>query len=116
VDLALRGGYRGLPGGTSLARLLARRLGIRNRASLPPLNPEQIRRWAERHYRRTGAWPTRDSGPVLDAPEETWRGLDLALRGGYRGLPRGSSLARLLDEHREPSAKPAAGKRAVGPR
>jgi hypothetical protein len=104
VDLALRGGYRGLKGGTSLARLLATRLGVRNRASLPVLKPEQIIRWAERHHRRTGEWPTRDSGQVADAPEETWRGLDLALRGGYRGLPRGSSLARLLDGRREPAA------------
>jgi hypothetical protein len=39
--------------------------------------------------------------------------VDLALRGGYRGLPRGSSLARLLDGHREPSGEPAAGRKAT---
>ena len=36
------------------------------------------------------------SGPVLAAPGETWRLLDGYLRAGRRGLPGGSSLAKLL--------------------
>jgi hypothetical protein len=95
VNLALSGGYRGLPGGSSLARLLAQQRGARNRAALPPLSAGRVRAWAREHYRRTGSRPTAASGPVAEAPGETWRGLDEALRRGYRGLPGGSSLAAL---------------------
>jgi hypothetical protein len=96
VDMALRWGYRGLAGGTTLARLLAQRLGVRNRASLPHLSEPQVRAWAEAHRRRTGAWPTRNSGPIPEAPEETWNAIDQALRAGHRGLPGHSSLFQLL--------------------
>ena len=40
------------------------------------------------------------SGPVAEAPEETWRAVNMALAQGHRGLPGGSSLSRLLDESR----------------
>jgi hypothetical protein len=100
VDLALRGGYRGLRGGTTLARLLAQRLGARNRASLPALTEGQILKWAEAHFRRTGAWPSSNSGTIVGAQGETWGSVDLALRSGYRGLPGGESLARLLSGRR----------------
>ena len=36
-----------------------------------------------------------ESGPIAEAPGETWKSVDLALRYGYRGLPGGASLARL---------------------
>jgi hypothetical protein len=108
VDLALRWGYRGLKGGVSLARLLAGKLGVRNRTNLPPVTAAQVLGWAEAHHRRTGDWPTRTSGSVGDAPGETWHGVDLALRCGYRGLPGGSSLGRLLRASRERSGRPAA--------
>jgi hypothetical protein len=95
VALALRFGYRGLRAGLSLAQLLARERGARNRASLPPLNSAQVLVWAKEHFQRTGSWPTQHSGLVTGAMGETWAGLDLALRFGYRGLRGGSSLARL---------------------
>jgi hypothetical protein len=101
VDQALRWGYRGLNGGVSLARLLAHDLGVRNRTNLPALTAAQVVGWAKGHYRRTGDWPTRELGAIGGAPGETWHGVDLALRCGYRGLPGGSSLGRLLREHRE---------------
>ena len=56
----------------------------------------QIRGWAERRFRRTGRWRTAASGPVLDAPGEHWRAINSSLREGYRGLPRGGSLALQL--------------------
>jgi hypothetical protein len=31
------------------------------------------------HYRRTGVWPQAKSGPVGEAPGETWDGIDMAL-------------------------------------
>ncbi len=95
IDTALGRGHRGLAGGSSLARLLAQRRGVRNRASLPPLTRAQILAWADAHRRRTGAWPMSDSGPIPEAPGETWKAVDLALRYGNRGLPGGASLARL---------------------
>jgi hypothetical protein len=100
IDSALRDGMRGLPRGSSLARLLAEKRGVRNRLGVPPLTRDLILRWAETHQRRAGRWPSSNSGPVADAPGETWKGVDLALRHGYRGLPRGPSLARLLAQER----------------
>ena len=96
MDNALRVGLRGLPGGSSLHRLLVRKRGLRDPLALPPLTEELVRRWAELHRQRTGAWPKYQAGPVANAPGETWAGLDYALRYGKRGLPGGSSLAKLL--------------------
>jgi hypothetical protein len=99
VDQALRLGRRGLPGGSSLARLLARLCGARNRTSMPRLTAKQILAWADRHYQRTGACPRRDSGPVLDVPGERWSAIQAALEQGHRGLPGGSSVLKLLREY-----------------
>jgi hypothetical protein len=96
INDALRHGLRGLPGGTTLARLLAQRRGARNRTDLPALTVEQIIVWARAHHARTGRWPTRNSGPVHEEPGQTWYGIDRALREGQRGLGRGSSLVQLL--------------------
>jgi hypothetical protein len=100
IDVALHLGARKLPGGSSLARLLARERGVRNRKQLPPLTEEGILAWADAHYQRTGAWPKATSGPVVDAPGETWCGVQVALANGIRHLPGGSSLTRLLVERR----------------
>jgi hypothetical protein len=96
VEVALVQGNRGLPGGSSLTQLLARHRGARNPRDLPPLTEEQILAWADAHYQRTGEWPVLTSGPILDAPGETWSAIDHALMRGKRGLPGGSTLARLL--------------------
>ncbi len=100
IDNSLVQGHRGLPGGDSLARLLARRFGVRNKGELPPLSEEQILAWADAHHQRTGRWPVRSLGPIPEAPGETWMAVHQALRRGLRGLPGGSSLAQFLDEHR----------------
>jgi pyrroloquinoline quinone (PQQ) biosynthesis protein C len=100
VDMALRLGKRGLRGGLSLARLIAQGRGVRNRASAPRLTIPQIVAWADSHQRLTGQWPRRDSGPIADAPGETWAAIEAALSLGNRGLGGGSSLAQLLAEHR----------------
>ena len=94
VEQALSLGVRGLPGGTSLARLLARHRGARNRKALPPLAVARIERWVWRHFARTGSWPRRADGPVADAAGETWAGIDSALHSGGRGLPGKDSLAK----------------------
>jgi hypothetical protein len=100
VHQALRQGHRGLPGGSSLARLLEQAGCRRNRRALPGLTVEQITAWAAAHARRTSVWPTRKSGPVVEAPGETWKGLDQALQQGHRRLPGGSSLARVIRDYR----------------
>ncbi len=101
VNAALVVGLRGLSGGSSLAKLLAVRRGVRNVSALSVLTPEQILEWADRHYERTGEWPKSESKvPILEAPGETWKGIQMALVKGRRGLPGGSTLARLLAEHR----------------
>lgn len=41
-------------------------------------------------------YPLYQDGPVVDAPGESWAGLDSSLRYGKRGLPGGLSLAKLL--------------------
>ena len=100
VDAALKRGSRGLPGGSSLAQLLASERGVRSSAALPPLTKDQILAWVDAHFARTGQWPKIESGPILDAPGETWANIHAALSQGQRGLPRGSSLARLLAKER----------------
>jgi hypothetical protein len=103
INYALIAGTRGLPGGTTLVRLLAKRRGRQNPIARPALTVKQILGWADAHWRRTGRWPTCGSGPVADTAGEHWATLDLALAVGRRGLPGGSSLSRLLDQHRRRS-------------
>jgi hypothetical protein len=97
VNLALSLGHRGLTGESSLAELLRR---CRGKAGRPPaLAVDAILAWADAHQARTGRWPDRDSGPVLEAPGEIWGRINAALGEGRRGLPGGDTLARLLGRH-----------------
>src|SRR5262245_4881581 len=64
------------------------------------LTIDQVLAWADAHYQRTGEWPVRLSGAVLDAPGEKWANINQLLRVGYRGLPKGLTLARLLSVER----------------
>ena len=96
VNVALHLGARGLPGGSSLAQLLAAKRGVPNPAKRPPLTIGQILTWADRHREQTGRWPRVTDGPVLDVEGETWVALGGALVIGGRGLPGGSSLARFV--------------------
>jgi hypothetical protein len=73
---------------------------VRNKAALPRLTLKQIRAWAKAHRERTGAWPGDTSGPIPEAPGETWKAVQMALVQGLRGLKGGSSLARLLGRGR----------------
>jgi hypothetical protein len=100
ISKALRQGLRGLPGGTTLHRLLRESRGARSAVKRAPLTIPQILAWADAHYQRTGRWPTMNSGRVHRVPKETWSGIYFALRNGLRGFPPGSSLFRLLAEHR----------------
>lgn len=99
VNLALQRGTRGLPGGSSLARLLETYRGKRNNYNRPPLTEEKILAWADAYYVQHNRWPTRTSGTIAET-EDTWCAVHTALQRGSRGLPGGSSLAKLLDAHR----------------
>jgi hypothetical protein len=95
----LQDGNRGLPGGSSLAQILAENRGVRNRMRLPALKIGLILAWVDAHHLRHGDWPKPTSG-IVDGAPETWLAVDKALRNGLRGLSGGSSLARLLAEQR----------------
>src|SRR5262249_19008629 len=115
-DQALRHGGRSLPGGDSIARLLARRRGVRNCRALPHLTRGLIRAWAERHRRRTGRWPTADSGRVVGAPGGTWGAVDSALRPGRppaQGPPRAARPPPPGKTARRPPGPPAAARRGA---
>ncbi len=99
IDRALIHGFRGFPGGSSLARLLARERQVRNSFSKPRFKIKRILAWADAHHNRTGQWPAILSGPVHEAPDENWSALSQALAHGGRGLPPGGSLAKLLAKH-----------------
>ncbi len=101
VNTLLNKGLRGLPANSSLAQLLTEYRGLRNPKKLPNLTVELILSWAVAYHARSGQWPKQPSGAVAEAPGETWAGIYEALRKGTRGLPGGSSLARLIDEYRE---------------
>jgi hypothetical protein len=116
VDVALRQGLRGFPGGASLAKVIARHRGVRNRSNIPHLTFEQILVWADAHFVRTGKWPKCNSGPIYGAPEEKWQNIETALYNGTRGLSGGSSLAMLLAGNRgmrNRSALPHLKKRTI---
>ena len=93
LDDALTDGRRGLPGGSSLAKL---------RGAKAALTEAAIRQLADDYRVKNGVLPTqRSTGRA--ASGDRWDALDAALIRGYRGLPGGSSLAKLLG-----SAPPAA--------
>jgi hypothetical protein len=106
VDIALSRGIGGFPGGSSLRQFLTEWRGESIQFPHEPerkLTVAQILLWADEHFARHRRWPASRSGrrPKLD---ETWRNINLALIHGRRGLAGGSSLARLLEEHRTRAA------------
>jgi superfamily II DNA or RNA helicase len=100
IDASLTAGRRSLPGDSSLAKLLAENRGVQNAANLPRLTTEQILQWADAHHQRTGKWPNVKTGEVLGEPGEKWANIVASLFAGRRGLPGGSSLAKLIESKR----------------
>jgi hypothetical protein len=100
VETALLYGKRGFQSGSSLAQLFALYRARRNHLDQRPYKITEILAWADGHFRRTGRWPKHNSGTVFEAPHESWRKVDAALRAGTRSLPGGSSLTKLLVDER----------------
>jgi hypothetical protein len=98
VDTALRYGGRGLPGGSSLAQLLAEHRGRYNFRKQPRITVDDILAWADAYQARTGKRPTRSPESIPESPGLTWATVYTALRKGGCGLPGGMSLVRLLAE------------------
>ncbi|MCH8165576.1 MAG: hypothetical protein IH889_08200 [Planctomycetes bacterium] len=100
LSVALAQGHRGLPGGSSLIKLLAKHCRVRDSRNPPRLTTKRLLAWADAYYQRTGDWPSRQSGRVAEAPGETWLIISMAMSDGRRGLRAGSSLVKLLSTHR----------------
>jgi hypothetical protein len=99
VNGALRHGYRGLTGGTTLYQFLCQHRAIDQQHDRLALDADTILDWADAHFQRAGTWPGARSGVIAEAPRENWRNVDKALRLGRRGLPAGGSLVKLLKQH-----------------
>ncbi|MEE9294503.1 MAG: hypothetical protein V3W34_06035 [Phycisphaerae bacterium] len=100
INASLTVGNRGLAPGNTLARVLARYRGRRNHLALQRLTVKQVLRWADAYHQRFGIWPCEKTGPISGVPGETWCSVDNALRGATRGLPKATSLSRLLNHKR----------------
>ena len=80
--------------------------GRLDRAALRPLTIDQILMWADLHFDRTGDWPIVKSGPIIEAPEESWANINANLERGHRGLasistdPVSASIKRLKRQKR----------------
>ena len=99
IDRALAVGNRGLPGGTTLAKLLLRHRGRPHHQLPPDLTVPQILAWADAFHRKTGEWPGHLDGRIPKT-RLTWSAVHTALARGKRGLPGGISLPQLLERHR----------------
>jgi desulfoferrodoxin (superoxide reductase-like protein) len=112
INAALSGGFRSLPGGSSLAQLKQERGLNEDRA----LTLQKIVRWMQLYKEHDdevkgaglGKYPSQEDKIVWDKNEygkwmqvkgEKWRTINQALRNGLRSLPGGSSLSQLKKEH-----------------
>ncbi len=66
-----------------------------------PLSSAEILKWADAHFERTGKWPRATSGPIPEAPGETWQRVQSALVAGRRGLPGGETLTHFVATRRK---------------
>ena len=69
-------------------------------ASRGEMTEEKILEWADTYFKQTGDWPRRTHGEIPGSDGESWSIVHDALVQGLRGFSGGSSLARLLAEHR----------------
>jgi hypothetical protein len=112
INQVLYLGYRGLAGGSSVARLLDKHGRKPNPKAKPYLTERQIVEWIRAHYKRTGKWPVAVSGRIEGTDGETWLGVNQALYTGFRGLPGGSSLYKLRVRRFGAAARARGGRRA----
>jgi len=97
IDAALRSGIRTLKGGSSLWILLRNQRGLTKTTRTQGLSEKQILAWADAFYHTHGRWPDQKSGEI-PGTDEDWKSLDVALQKGFRDLPGGGSVSRLLEK------------------
>ena len=100
IHHALCHGKRGLSKDQTLEQLLAKKQQRNTLPKRPNLEIARILEWADAYFAAHGRWPVRQSGGIPKTPGETWRGVEMALMKGKRGLPGGSTLAGLLEQER----------------
>jgi hypothetical protein len=101
IDRSLRFGRLGLSAGSSMPKFLdVHRDSFKGKSRRPKmireserLKIENIVAWRRSHFRCTGTWPNRNSGPVRGLK---WSAVDSALKQGNRGLSGGWSLAMMF--------------------
>lgn len=97
IGIALFTGSRGLPGGSSLAKLRRRNTGIdTGRKSGISLTEDLV--WQEilAFKKANGIFPSTNTKPKTSFGI-TWSAMSGNLSSGYYGLPGGSSLAKLIE-------------------
>lgn len=96
IDKALRDGLRGLPGGSSLSKLLIEN-GIGN-----AMNANDVLEGAKLHHKTYGSWPSSsDTTPIKigKLKGKNWKAIDTAFHRGYFELPTGTTLSQFLRSH-----------------
>jgi hypothetical protein len=91
-------GGRGLPKGLSIEKVLFDELGVIGVRSGKQLTEQRVHSLALMHYEKIGSYPTESSDWILEG-KDSWPAISFALNYGFRGLPGGSSLAKLLQAH-----------------
>ena len=94
IDAALKKGFRGLPGGSTLVKEVAK-------SSVKiSFSTQLIADAMEAYHKEHGKHPVQGSGDASKyfGFKTTWAAVNESLRCGYRGLPGGSSLAMLRSE------------------
>jgi superfamily II DNA or RNA helicase len=92
INQCLRKGLRGLPYGSSLAKIRREKSGEPDTRNVM-LTEELIWQWMEGFRDKQGKFPTLSSFEGTEGGR--WVTINEALKGGYRGLPGGSSLLKL---------------------
>ena len=110
VSRLLESGGPNLPGGESLKDLLHNDFGLWSSRGNRPLSEAMILKWTEQYKARCGKWPIVMSGSIPSTDGDTWAAINEALVHGRRGLPGGSSLAKLLTKHFGPAYRPTAAR------
>ncbi len=113
IDVSLRLGNRGLPGGSSLSDFLNEHRGIfeGRQGRIYRISDERridmkkVMSWARAYRKKTGIWPHLGSGEIPGSGGYRWGLVDMALRFGRRGLPGGTSLARLFGHKKKKKPK-----------
>ena len=100
VSSALYLGFRGLPGGCTLAQFLLEKRGVRNKNMRTRVSIGAVLKWADEHHARHGVWPKRCSGEIPDSGGGTWARVDMELRRGVRNLRDGTTLFQFLVKRR----------------